>query len=153
MAANEDDSIVFFDDIQPGKEARYFHTPFFADPDTGPVDVWRWVHADESWQNWVYQEDRSRLRRWGYVLWDRARLEAAGIFETLMEDLIRPREEEILEEQEAERHLGYMQNSWEKRQAVSRSGGKGWWSWGDQSKVQWPDGKPTPRLDMSVSRG
>ncbi|ERS95277.1 hypothetical protein HMPREF1624_08489 [Sporothrix schenckii ATCC 58251] len=93
MAANEYDSIVFYDDIQPEDEARYFHTPFFADPDTGPADVWRWAHIDESWQNWVYQEDRSHLRRWAYVLWDRARLEATGIFETPMENLIRSREE------------------------------------------------------------
>ena len=33
-----------------------------------------------------------------------------------------------------------MQNSWEQREKIFRAGGKGWWSWGDESKIAWKGG-------------
>ncbi|KAI1347768.1 hypothetical protein F5Y01DRAFT_307292 [Xylaria sp. FL0043] len=45
--------------------------PYYHDQDSGPADVWRWAHYEESWWDWVYQKNRHNLRKWGYVMWDR----------------------------------------------------------------------------------
>lgn len=137
--ANEQNDNIFLDDLTPEDRTLHIKKPFFADPDSGPADVWRWAHQEESWANWVYQENRHGLRQWGYVMWDRSRLEAVGIFQKPWEDMDSSRDS-LLEEQEAMRQQAYMENSWEKREQIYMSGGTGWWSWGDESKVKWRGG-------------
>ncbi|KND93678.1 hypothetical protein TOPH_01416 [Tolypocladium ophioglossoides CBS 100239] len=127
QGANEQNDNIFLDDLTPEDETLHIKQPFFADPDS------------ESWANWVYQENRHGLRQWGYVMWDRSRLEAVGIFQKPWEDMDGSRDS-LLEEQEATRQRAYMENSWEKREQIYMSGGTGWWSWGDQSKVRWRRG-------------
>lgn len=146
--ANEQNHDVFLEDVTPENESLYIKRPFFADPDSGPADAWRWAHREDSWANWVYQPDRQGLRRWAYVLWDRARLEAVGIFQGTWEDVSQPRDA-ILEDQEVARQRAYMGNSWEAREQIYMQGGTGWWSWGDRSKVIWRGGV-APRQGPSV---
>lgn len=144
--ANED---LFLDRLTPEQEALHIKKPFFADPDSGPRDVWLWAHKVESWANWVYQENRRQLRQWGYVMWDKSRLETAGV---LQEPWYDPTDtlDYLLEEEEAVRQRGYMQNSWEKRERIRMKGGSGWWSWGDESKVKWPKNVFSPGQGRSI---
>lgn len=111
---------------------------FYQDPDSGPYDAWLWAHPadEEDSGTWNYQSDRSDLRQWGYVMWDRDRLEASGIFEKRWEDVIRTEEQLKDEVNEKVRQRAYLENSREQRQQVSRRGGSGWWGWGDESKIQ-----------------
>ncbi|KAI1371051.1 hypothetical protein F4677DRAFT_436620 [Hypoxylon crocopeplum] len=152
QGANERNDNIFLDDMTPEDEVVHIKQPFFADQDSGPADVWRWAHQEESWANWVYQENRRGLRQWGYVMWDRSRLNAVGIFQDPWEDTDGS-EESLLEEQEAARERAYMQNSWEKREEIFMRGGTGWWSWGDESKVRWRGGKAPIQGPSVPARG
>ncbi|KAI0429077.1 hypothetical protein F5Y09DRAFT_311415 [Xylaria sp. FL1042] len=127
---------IFLEDITPKNERLYIQQPFYTDIDSGPVNAWRWAHIKESWLSWVYQQNRKELRQWGYVMWDQSRLDAVGILRRPWDDTISARDL-ILEEQEAERQHAYMRNSWIEREWLSMSGGSGWWSWGDHSKLKW----------------
>ncbi|KAI8948488.1 hypothetical protein F4801DRAFT_556711 [Xylaria longipes] len=137
--ASERNNDVFLEDLTPENETLHIKSPFFKDPDPGPLDAWRWAHLEETRSNWVYQEDRKELREWGYVIWDRVRLEAVGIFDGSWRDMVSARDL-TLERQNIGREQAYMQNSWEKREEIRRAGGSGWWSWGDESKVKWKGG-------------
>ncbi|TGJ80711.1 hypothetical protein E0Z10_g8051 [Xylaria hypoxylon] len=129
---------VYVEDITPENETRFIKRPFFKDSDPGPANAWRWAHIEETRSKWVYIEDRRELREWGYVMWDQRRLDKVGIFQGPWEDIVSERDL-VLEDQEAGREHAYMQNSWEQRESVSMSGGSGWWSWGDRSKVVYKD--------------
>ncbi|KAI1311828.1 hypothetical protein F5Y03DRAFT_342503 [Xylaria venustula] len=80
-AKTSNSGVSLNDSLTPEDKARFIRSPFFADPDSGPEDVWRWAHQDEICWYWVYTEDRRDLRQWGYVMWDKSRLEAVGIFQ------------------------------------------------------------------------
>lgn len=138
--ANEQQHDIFLNELTPEDELLYIRQPFFADVDSGPADAWRWAHYGENRQTWVYQENRRDLREWGYVMWDRSRLDAIGIFQEPWEDAD-DTGESFLEKQEAQRQRAYLQKSQEQRELVLSRGGTGWWSWGDESKVIWWDGK------------
>lgn len=121
--------------------------PFYPELDSGPEDAWYWAHDDEDELGWVYDVQRQNLRQWGYVLWDKSRLEAVGLFESAWND-----SDELvdasLEEQEEQRQRAYMQNSWDQREQVWSSGGHGWWSWGDESRVEWEQGRDPMRKQL-----
>ncbi|KAK5635624.1 hypothetical protein RRF57_011336 [Xylaria bambusicola] len=53
--------------------------PFFDDPDDGPFTIWRWAHEQQPLSRSVNRWKQSTLSKGGYVLWDRARLDALGI--------------------------------------------------------------------------
>jgi hypothetical protein len=61
--ANEQFADFLLDDLTPNEELLYIKQPFFADRDSGPADAWRWAHQEESWQTWVYQQNRENLRK------------------------------------------------------------------------------------------
>lgn len=109
--------------------------PFYPELDSGPKDAWYWAHDDEEELGWVYDAQRQNIRQWGYVLWDRSRLEAVGLFESAW-NAADESVDASLEDQEDQRQRAYMQNSWDKREQVWLSGGQGWWSWGDESRVE-----------------
>lgn len=121
--------------------------PFHADPDSGPEDAWQWAHAGEAWPSPPYEKDRHSLRRWGYVLWDSARLEANGIFENTWTSHGQTALARIHLEHEWQRED--REKSWERREKIHVSGGRGWWSWRDESRVRWADGK-SPGLEGAV---
>jgi hypothetical protein len=68
-------------DIQPDEENDYTIHSLLRDMDSGPEDAWRWAHAAQSADDWVFSDRQSPLRRWGYVMWDRERLDAWGVLE------------------------------------------------------------------------
>lgn len=146
QAVNERNDNVWLEDLTSDDELLQMTPPYYADSDSGPMDVWRWAHQEESWGSWVYREDRSPLRQWGYVMWNKSRLEATGIFQKPWEDTRDP-QELLLERQEAMRQNAYMQNSWDQREHLQRQGGTGWWCLGDESKLEWRNGAP-PKVQV-----
>lgn len=145
--ANGQNDEVFLGNLAEEDEMLHVKKPCFADVDSGPEDIWRWAHQGESPASWIYQKNRQRLREWGYVMWDRSRLEAIGIIKEPWEDIPGPGGS-LLEDQDAARERAYMENSWKKREQIHMSGGTGWWSWGDQSRVKWR-GRAPPREEST----
>lgn len=82
----EFDDIIYLYNMKPEDDSIYLTPPFFADPDSGPADAWRWAHLEERCGKWVYQDNRHDLRHWGYVMWDRSRLDAVGVLQEPWED-------------------------------------------------------------------
>ncbi|KAI1388155.1 uncharacterized protein F4822DRAFT_430910 [Hypoxylon trugodes] len=115
-----------FDNLDEESMAFHIGKPFYDDGDEGPVTAWKlgdYLVADPSLMRW---------RRWGYVFWDMSRLENSGIIEKgLSEDSGFRR----LRTTEAENRRLF--ESQEEREKIERAGGSGWWSFKDQSKVQW----------------
>lgn len=142
--ANDHAIDIYLNDLTPENEVLYIRQPLFVDSDPGPKDTWRWAHHDSPRSSWVYQDDRDDLRRWGYVMWDRFRLEGAGIYQKPWETVCQSRDR-LQEEQEAGRRQAYMENSWDQREKIYRRGGVGYWTWGDDSKVQWERTVPSPQ--------
>ncbi|KAL2012966.1 hypothetical protein VTN00DRAFT_491 [Thermoascus crustaceus] len=68
---NHDDSVVTY-------EAG---NPFYYDPDTGPEDAWWRAHLTLSRKDFANSIHTRDLRPWGYVLWDRGRLDSWGFFD------------------------------------------------------------------------
>lgn len=107
--------------------------PFFNDPDSGPADIWWWAHPDEPYEDYVDEDDRVALREWGYVMWDRARLDNFGIFQNRWEPSC-PNDEEL---RAKDQHYVEMMASFHARSKIWLMGGSGWWSPGDHSKIVW----------------
>jgi hypothetical protein len=88
--------------------------------DSGPQDAWGWAYGDNALRAEAYKLDRTKLRTWGYVFWDKRRLEAMAFFE----EAFHPppyvhQEHEVDEEFEA---------SWRARADIACAGGTGYWS-------------------------
>ncbi|KAK8034858.1 hypothetical protein PG993_009853 [Apiospora rasikravindrae] len=136
--ANEQTHIIFLKWLTPDDDVLRLKQPYFPESDPGPADAWRWAHQEESWAHWVYQENRRDLRRWGYVMWDRPRLESVDVFWQPWDDtyysINAAREQQVA----AQRRAG-LHESWERREWIWKHGGCGWWSWDDESKVRYPD--------------
>jgi hypothetical protein len=139
--ANEANDDILLSDFTLEEERTHIKTPFFNDPDTGPADIWRWTHEGETRAGFIYQEHQEPLREWGYVLWDRSRLDNIGIFDSSWEPLDISSDMILERQQEAKRHFIYMASSWDARSKIYVTGGRGWWNWGDSSKVVWPCGE------------
>lgn len=128
--ANEQHDNIWLDELPPEDELLHVKQPFFADPDPGPADVWKWAHYRESDSTWVFQENRLALREWGYVMWDRSRLEATGVFqEPWMEDVEDVEDGEDADARNRRNHEGMkqqrqrMRKSWARRKDIFDRGG------------------------------
>ena len=140
---NERDDGIYLSDFTSVYELPHVKAPYFADTDSGPLDVWRWAHLDETRAQFVYRVDRQILREWGYVMWDRSRLDEIGIFQkdwVPTDDV----QNSLLDASETESGRVWMETSFRMRQEIYRAGGRGWWSVGDHSRIEWPNGKPFP---------
>ncbi|KAI9903657.1 hypothetical protein N3K66_000186 [Trichothecium roseum] len=49
--------------------------PYFRDPDGGPFGMWKWANESAPNSRSVYCVDGSKLRKWGYTMWDLSRLD------------------------------------------------------------------------------
>lgn len=125
--------------------------PLVDDKDSGPRMIWDWAHWEEEQPDWTYQAHRDGLRRWGYVLWDKARLEEA-MFYQLWEDREDP-EEALARGKEELRQRRRMERSWEERKRVLFAGGSGWWSRHDESRIQWRGRGKTKESTLCPTEG
>jgi len=62
-------------DTPPGDWESGPHRVFFADPDQGPMEVWKQAHIESRRLTVADSNLRLSLRQWGYVMWDRSRLD------------------------------------------------------------------------------
>ena len=114
---------------------RAARKPSYVELDDGPFEAWKWAY-ETRWANSYFHHYNWIFRQRAYVMWDRNRLALWKLFETRRSDL--PQEldgayrpsPELVESELVSRHL---------RSEVYLSGGTGWWSADDTSKVQWPE--------------
>lgn len=119
---------------------------FFNDPDTGPAAIWTWAHPTPR-RGSVGQPDRLYLREWGYVMWDRTRIDGTRVLRSRW----RPRPAQVSYGGIGEEFEEEWADSWERRSQIYNDGGRGWWDAEDESKVVWPQRKasrlPPRRFD------
>ncbi|KAI1376608.1 hypothetical protein F4677DRAFT_83451 [Hypoxylon crocopeplum] len=114
------------------------------DRDRGPQDAWEWAYANCAPRAEAYRLDRTDLRKWGYVLWDRARLQEISLFrEPFCPPLHFSEEHEVDAEFEA---------SWRARERIARAGGTGYWSVADQSQIVYPATRQSGRHQRGPPR-
>jgi hypothetical protein len=65
-------------DMPPGNWENAVHRMFFLDADEGPREVWKLAHIEARRLTVDDSNLRLSLRQWGYVMWDRARLDEVG---------------------------------------------------------------------------
>ena len=130
--ANEHDDGVYLSDYTQDEELAHITSPFVQDSDTGPTDAWRWTHQDETCANFLNSDSQKPLREWGYVMWDRARLNKWDTFQMPWET---PHTSASAGEET--QRVAEMQVSFDQRSKIYMAGGRGWWSLGDESKIIW----------------
>ncbi|KAI1745779.1 hypothetical protein F4680DRAFT_403203 [Xylaria scruposa] len=109
--------------------------PFFDDPNSGSRDAIEWREAGcDTGLGEYYHE---KLSEWGYVMWDRVRLETVGIFEEPWGNEAQMRRDRRFRIDEIYSRYKIMEKSWLRRESISKAGGSGWWSWDDESQVRW----------------
>ncbi|PVH81024.1 hypothetical protein DL98DRAFT_514932 [Cadophora sp. DSE1049] len=133
---------------------------FFKDSDEGPENAWRWAHS--SLQPNIPSlmvmtnsfRDFTAVRTWGYVMWDRLRLDEWGVFgKDWVHSLKFATYQELEEKREREEEMrGDMEKSWKRRAEVHLAGGFGWWKDGDEGRVEWGRGRSSPWNDEARRR-
>lgn len=114
------------------KELASLPKPYLQDPDTGPYDAWFSQHEQSSEANFVNGEYELSQRRWGYVMWDRVTLDNMGF---LHDDWEPP--ESISEMAHDPREYQKDRVSLDRREKIYNQGERGWWSFEDESKINW----------------
>jgi len=112
--------------------------PFYADPDSGPVDVWRWAHLDNPPDLFVNIKELSPFRMWGYVFWDLIRIDNTNVMQNELDwpfDL----GQSYLRDIELEREQWELSREWsesvDRRTVIYQNGGEGWFALENESKV------------------
>lgn len=108
--------------------------------DAGPKQGWFWAHNDPDERRLIYARTRHHDRQWGYVLWDKSRIDAVGLTESASTSPDHSTDRYIAVEQDHQQRAR-MQDSWIEREKVWSSGGRGWWSFEDESRVEWARGQ------------
>lgn len=117
---------------------------FYHDTDFGPSDAWGWTQEDRFTNpavSWYQNED---LRGWGYVLWDRRRLDEWDAMHYIRSE---KRPKDLDYEWGKTQNTENMEESWKRRAVIHLAGGRGWWSADDESQVVWKKGAWSPYDD------
>ncbi|RYC60519.1 hypothetical protein CHU98_g5702 [Xylaria longipes] len=118
--------------------------PYFEDPGDGPFSMWKWAHESASLRRSVYQRGQAKLRKWGYVMWDRARLDTLPIFRDRWQPpVFSPFGRSLPDDPVGEVDERWV-SSWRERSRIYNEQGRGWWDFGDESKIVWARGKDDP---------
>ena len=131
LISNDPDDGIRLSEYTNIDELRHITPPFFNDSDAGPEKAWRWAHDRDTCIGFVNSGIRRQIREWGYVFWDNSRLDK---FEALETPWQLPDEDPPVDYTE-------MRKSHDRRSQIYMAGGRGWWSWEDETKVIWPNGK------------
>ncbi|KAI0097640.1 hypothetical protein GGR51DRAFT_540579 [Nemania sp. FL0031] len=122
-------------------------SPYFEEPDDGPFSAWKWAYWSASLRRSVYQWGQAKLCKWGYVMWDRARLDTLSIFrDTWPPPGFNPYRRCPPDDPWGVAD-GTWESSWEERSRIYKKQGRGWWNFGDESKIVWAPPKDPPEKD------
>ena len=121
------------------QDQGYIGKSFFSDDsDTGPKTAWQWAHWNLSMYHAVGSYKHTCLLRHGYVMWDHTRVE--DFYNPSVEwNFHSPYsgEEAQTKRSIVENERETMMRSWQRRSDIFRKGGRGWWSFEDESQVVW----------------
>ncbi|KAI0550902.1 hypothetical protein F4679DRAFT_540783 [Xylaria curta] len=135
---DEQDSVSNYENSRD--YAMKIKRPYFEDPDDGPFFMWKWAHP--SLRRSVNERAHANLRKWGYVMWDRARLDTIDSQCMLKELILGPFRslpyDRVGEDDER------WASSWLERSRIYNEQGRGWWDFGDESKIVWARGTDGP---------
>lgn len=114
---------------------------FFDDPDPGPANAWRWADVAYPHHLRPIGPILSELQRqWGYVMWDKARLERSEVLRSSL----------VATTNSLPRLSAAYRPNWRqslpRRRALFNLGGRGWWDSEDESKVIYPGRKVKVRF-------
>lgn len=62
------------------EQARLLDSPEVPVPDPGPAEAWRWTHFELGNEQFVWSIHCRELRAWGYVMWDKERLDKSDLY-------------------------------------------------------------------------
>ena len=102
----------------------------------GPYMAWKAAHRKEPHPAWVMLDDKAGLRERAYVLWHRKRIidhNLLPVFQTKPKRSIGDYGDEEYEE---------MCQSWAERSRIWQKGGIGYWSKGDESRIEYSHRTP-----------
>lgn len=104
------------------------------DLNSGPFDIWWYVHRQSFVQDTVLQDENFLLRRYGYVMWDYPR----GLrMNEVHSRLYAARSQVFFDQNEEEKGRDQMESSWRQRTIIFEDGGRGHWSTDDLSHITW----------------
>lgn len=115
------------------EQAKLLDSPEVPEPDPGPAEAWKWTHLELASEQFVWSIHCQELRAWGYVMWDKARLDQSGLYSQPFTLLPLP------DPQDLQRRKDAKIASMIKRRQLWREGAKGWWDEEDQSHITWGD--------------
>lgn len=150
LNGNEETSVSDYENAQD--YALKVRRPYFEDPDGGPFCAWEWAHGSAPLSLTVYSSRQPRLRRWGYIMWDRARLETLAICRDGAQQQV-VRSYRPSPDGPARGFDGSWRVSWKERERIHDEGGRGWWDFGDESMIVWTGKKEISRKEGSVKHG
>ncbi|KAH9899005.1 hypothetical protein F4778DRAFT_181676 [Xylariomycetidae sp. FL2044] len=115
---------------------------FFKDGDSGPQWVWNYYEQElkKPSANNVggnHAGDR-QLRHWGYVMWDKQRLDGLSISET-------PWQCCDVDANRTDVTAQVMEETWNALGEVYDRGGRGWWDEDDETRIEWRQELRAPR--------
>ncbi|KAI1408104.1 hypothetical protein F5Y13DRAFT_114782 [Hypoxylon sp. FL1857] len=111
--------------------------PFYKDPDPGPASMWEWVYRDSEPGDLVANSGMITARTWAFPFWDLSRLQAAGILGD--PDIPGPwsASDPELDQYKTPERLVLLEDSRRERTQIRLSGGTGFYSPQDLSKIKW----------------
>lgn len=109
-----------------------------AERDSGPYEAWRWAYAKYDHRCFYFADEHWNQRRKAYVMWDLARLSEWEPYQQHLD--ARTETDWVLGLADDRESLTRIEARWEsrtERERIFKLGGRGWWAWGDESKIQW----------------
>lgn len=102
--------------------------------DEGPYEAWYAAHKHLPKGAWFMLDHNGWLRDRAYVFWDWDRIKKHHLLEIFQSDSDQGDQRHIPTSEEFEE----MQESFDERSKIWQKGGKGYWSKGDSSRIEWP---------------
>jgi hypothetical protein len=104
------------------------------DLDHGPYQTWHWVHQDQMSFHFTLVPEYECLRRRAYVMWDQERITRHKMLDAFRQALNSWEGGDFPTLADYEE----MRESFHARSLIWAKGGRGYWSKGDESRIEWP---------------
>ncbi|KAJ5554104.1 zinc finger domain protein [Penicillium frequentans] len=118
------------------RQLRQLPSPYTAcDPDTGPAEIWFQAHEGDDRTQYVSAEPHRASRKIGYVMMDLSRRQDIASFDGPQKSI----EWDNYDDENYHKEYARQLKSFEIRSEIYLRGGRGWWSEGDTTRIQWHD--------------